>query len=198
MSLASCLYSPGANVFQAVCAQTVCPGYMASHVKTSPTGLTANLELAGAACNVYGTDVHSLTLLVEYQTDQRLHVSITPTTITLANESWYLLSTSFVPASSQAGGSVSSSDLTFTWSNHPSFSFEVVRGKTGDVVFSTNGTKLVFEDQFVEFVTSESENYNLYGLGEGMWNSPTAPSDLSSLNNVIEFHSSPPTENQPA
>jgi hypothetical protein len=43
----------------AVDAQNVCPGYKASNVKTTPTGLTATLMLAGPACNVYGTDVSS-------------------------------------------------------------------------------------------------------------------------------------------
>jgi alpha-glucosidase len=28
------------------------------------------------------------------------------------------------------------------------------------------GSKLVYEDQFIEFVTSMPENYNTYGLGE--------------------------------
>lgn len=45
-----------------------CPGYKANNVKTSSSGLTADLTLAGAACNVYGTDITDLTLTVEYQT----------------------------------------------------------------------------------------------------------------------------------
>lgn len=36
----------------------------------------------------------------------------------------------------------------------------------GDVLFDTSNTKLVFENQFVEFVTAMPEEYNLYGLGE--------------------------------
>ena len=155
-----------ANLSKAKNAQAVCPGYTASNVKTSDTSITADLALAGSPCNVYGTDVDALSLFVEYQTDQRLHVSIIPTTITPANESWYILSTVFVPDAKQEGGSASTSDLKFTWSNTPSFSFEVTREKTGDVLFSTTGTKLVFENQFIEFVTAESENYNVYGLGE--------------------------------
>jgi alpha-glucosidase len=155
-----------ADIVKAVDAQTVCPGYSASNVKTSSTGLTANLALAGPACNVYGTDVESLSLLVEYQTDKRLHVSITPTTLTTTNQSFYILSTDFIPAPKQEKGSMATSELTFTWSNDPSFSFEVTRNKTGDVIFSTKGTQLVFENQFIEFVTAEAENYNVYGLGE--------------------------------
>jgi alpha-glucosidase len=44
-----------------------CPGYSASNVKYIHNGLTADLKLAGDACNVYGTDIEDLTLTVEYQ-----------------------------------------------------------------------------------------------------------------------------------
>ncbi len=55
---------------------SACPGYKASNVQTSGTGLTASLSLAGIACNACGTDLTDLTLTVEYQTDQRLHVKV--------------------------------------------------------------------------------------------------------------------------
>lgn len=45
-----------------------CPGYSASNVHEEANSLTADLTLAGDACNVYGTDVEHLKLLVEYQT----------------------------------------------------------------------------------------------------------------------------------
>jgi alpha-glucosidase len=45
-----------------------CPGYTASNVQATDSGLTAQLSLAGEACNTYGTDLQNLTLLVEYQT----------------------------------------------------------------------------------------------------------------------------------
>jgi hypothetical protein len=48
-------------------AQSACPGYRASNVQQTANGLTANLNLAGAACNLYGTDLRNLTLTVEYQ-----------------------------------------------------------------------------------------------------------------------------------
>ena len=149
-------------------AQTACPGYTASDLKTSSTGLTAHLTLAGSACNVYGTDIHDLDLVVEYQTSSRLHVDIRPSHTTSQNQSWYLLSTDYVPAASPGSGSMTTSDLTFSWVNSPraGFGFNVTRNSTGDVLFSTTGTKLVFENQFVELVSHQEENYNLYGLGE--------------------------------
>lgn len=45
-----------------------CPGYTATNVFETATGLTADLSLAGEACNAYGYDLGSLKLLVEYQT----------------------------------------------------------------------------------------------------------------------------------
>lgn len=45
-----------------------CPGYKASSVKRTDSGLTADLKLAGKACDVYGDDIRDLRLIVEYQT----------------------------------------------------------------------------------------------------------------------------------
>lgn len=45
-----------------------CPGYRASNVKASLGGLTADLTLAGEACNTFGYDIAHLTLEVSYDT----------------------------------------------------------------------------------------------------------------------------------
>jgi len=45
-----------------------CPGYTASNVQNDGGRVTANLALAGTACNVYGDDLTDLRLEVEYQT----------------------------------------------------------------------------------------------------------------------------------
>lgn len=44
-----------------------CPGYVASNVQTTDNSVTADLTLAGAACNTYGYDIPNLRLLVEFQ-----------------------------------------------------------------------------------------------------------------------------------
>ncbi len=75
---------------QAVNPQDVCPGYTASNVLRTPYGLTALLTLAGEACNVYGTDIDALNLTVEYQSDDRLHIEITPTYVGPSNNSWHV------------------------------------------------------------------------------------------------------------
>ncbi|KAL4993786.1 glycosyl hydrolases family 31-domain-containing protein [Aspergillus recurvatus] len=152
---------------QAVNAQSVCPGYRASNVQQTNLGFTASLGLAGEPCNVYGTDVDSLTLEVQFQDTDRLNIQITPTYVDASNASWYILPEELVPRSpAAADASESHSDFSVTWSNEPTFNFQVARKSTGDVLFDTAGSVLVYENQFIEFVTSLPEEYNLYGLGE--------------------------------
>ncbi|KAI4862569.1 glycoside hydrolase family 31 protein [Hypoxylon rubiginosum] len=154
---------------EAIDPQSVCPGYRASNVKTTSNGLTADLTLAGEACNVYGTDIEALSLVVEYQAEDRLHVEILPRYIGPENSTWFILPEELIPKPQPEKGydsNTSPTDLNFTWTNEPTFSFSVSRKSTGDVLFTTEGSQLVYEDQFIEFGSSLPENYNLYGLGE--------------------------------
>ncbi|KAF1985556.1 glycoside hydrolase family 31 protein [Aulographum hederae CBS 113979] len=154
---------------QAVDAQTVCPGYKASDLQRNPYGFTAILTLAGEPCNVYGTDIESLSLAVEYQSKDRVNINIVPANIDASNSSHYILPETLVEKpriDSDANSTVQDIDLQITWSNDPSFSFAVIRRSTGDVLFDSSGSVLVFENQFIEFVSSLPEDYNLYGLGE--------------------------------
>jgi alpha-glucosidase len=54
-----------------------CPGYRASGIAQNATGFTANLTLAGAACNVYGRDVENLKLSVNFDHSMYLHIQST-------------------------------------------------------------------------------------------------------------------------
>ncbi|KAI0204340.1 glycoside hydrolase family 31 protein [Astrocystis sublimbata] len=157
-----------ANIYdpKAVDPQSVCPGYKAANVVETPLGLTADLLLAGDSCNVYGTDVEALSLVVEYQAADRLHVEILPKYISPSNQSWFVLPEALVPKPKAEADVAPESDLDLSWSNEPSFTFKVARKSTGDVLFTTEGSQLVFEDQFIEFKSALPENYNLYGLGE--------------------------------
>jgi hypothetical protein len=152
---------------QAVDPQSVCPGYTAVNVVNTSSGLTADLHLAGSPCHVYGNEIEALSLTVEYQAQDRLHVEIAPRYIGKENSTWFLLPDEILtkPHVEDSGAS-SKTDLEFSWSNSPSFSFKVTRKSTGDVLFSTEGTHIVYEDQFIEFKSSLPQNYNLYGLGE--------------------------------
>ena len=57
-----------ANIHTRRAAVDSCPGYTASNVVTAESSLTADLTLAGAACNTYSDDIKDLKLVVEYQT----------------------------------------------------------------------------------------------------------------------------------
>lgn len=148
-------------------AQNLCPGYKASNVFTQNANrVYADLTLAGAACNVYGFDVQHLSLMVEYQTNERLAVRIFPKYLGAHNASQYILSPDLTPLPGQEkGASMADSDFKFEWSNDPSFQFRVSRKSTGEVIFDTYGHKIVFEDQFLELKTNMVPNYNIYGLG---------------------------------
>jgi alpha-glucosidase len=82
--------------------------------------------------------------------------------------SYFVLSETLAPRPGVDSGYHSSGTVSFnvTWSNDPSFSFTVTRSATGDVLYDTKGSKLVYEDQFIEFVTTMPDDYNVYGLGE--------------------------------
>ncbi|EAW07225.1 putative alpha-glucosidase [Aspergillus clavatus NRRL 1] len=135
-----------------------CPGYRATNVREGHNSLTADLTLAGKPCNTYGTDLKNLKLLVEYQTDERLHVKIYD-----ANEQVYQVPESVVPRVDGKGGSRKKSVLKFNFKANP-FSFQVKRGR--EVLFDTSGSNLVFQDQYLNLRTSLPRDPNLYGLGE--------------------------------
>ncbi|KAI8945447.1 glycoside hydrolase family 31 protein [Xylaria longipes] len=151
---------------KAVDPQSVCPGYKVLNVAQTPLGLTADLILAGDPCNVYGTDVGALSLIVEYQAADRLHIEILPKYIGQTNQSWFILPEALVPKPKAEVDATPESDLDFSWSDEPTFSFKITRKSTGDVLFTTGGSQLVYEDQFIEFKSALPDNYNLYGLGE--------------------------------
>ncbi|RAO65251.1 uncharacterized protein BHQ10_001263 [Talaromyces amestolkiae] len=138
-----------------------CPGYKASNVKTSAGSIvSADLTLAGAACNVYGTDLDNLVLQVEYETETRLHVKIYD-----AAEQVYQVPTSVLPRPVSSNIKPAKSDLKVTIVNSP-FSFKVTRKSNGEVLFDTAGQPLIFESQYLGLRTSLPENPYLYGLGE--------------------------------
>lgn len=117
-------------------------------------------------CNVYGTDIEDLTLTLDVQTSHRMRILIEPTYLDSSNESFYRIPAGSLVDLPPHRGIGSEVDLQFSWSNEPSFSFAVVRKSNGDVLVDTTGSVLVYENQFIEFVSQLPENYNLYGMGE--------------------------------
>ncbi|KAJ4295473.1 hypothetical protein N0V90_007485 [Kalmusia sp. IMI 367209] len=137
-----------------------CPGYEASNVVKSDSSLTADLKLAGSACNVYGDDLTDLKLLVEYQAKDRLHVKIYD-----ADEQVYQVQEQVVPRPKNDESPAADADLEFALVESP-FSFTVTRKENGEVLFDTSAEQLIFETQYVRLRTSLPQNPNIYGLGE--------------------------------
>lgn len=52
---------------------STCPGYTATKIDVTDSGLTADLTLAGTACNAYSEDLQELKLVVEHQTGMYPH-----------------------------------------------------------------------------------------------------------------------------
>ncbi|KAL5417843.1 hypothetical protein PMIN03_001333 [Paraphaeosphaeria minitans] len=137
-----------------------CPGYEASNVKRGDSTITADLTLAGDACNVYSPDIKRLKLVVEYQSEDRLHVKIFD-----KDEQVYQVQEELV--SRPKHGETPSADtlLEFELMEKP-FSFKVTRKENDEVLFDTSGRQLIFESQYVGVRTSLPKNPNIYGFGE--------------------------------
>ena len=166
-----------------------CPGYKATNVNSSGSTLTADLSLAGQACNVFGTDVQKLKLEVMYETgrmfclprgtahtkphrgclhlDTRIHVKITDPAVKR-----YEVPESVVPRPSTE--LTAASEIKFNYTAEP-FSFSIFRTESNEVLFSTEGHPLVFEPQYIRVKTSLPQNPSIYGLGEhtGSFRLPT-------------------------
>jgi alpha-glucosidase len=165
--------------------QDVCHGYKADNVVNVPgVGFTATLDLVGR-CDVYGVDIGQLGLSVQYQSTNRLAVSIIPTNLKQDNVSFYELPDDELPQGHvDLDAEPDESDLFFEYSNEPSFWFKVTRRSTGDVLFSTEGSRLVFENQFIEFRTQLPEGHNLFGLGETIEDFKIRPGSTRTLYNA--------------
>lgn len=160
-----------------------CPGYIASNVQNDGFRVTANLALAGTACNVYGDDLTDLRLEVEYQTgtpitgsckasqhdqmylttttESRLHVKIYD-----AAEQVFQIQESIWPRPLDDDNvDPESSALAFSWTENP-FSFAITRRETNETLFDTSAANLVFETQYLRLRTKLPDTPNLYGIGE--------------------------------
>jgi alpha-glucosidase len=113
------------------------------------------LAIAGANCQAYGNDIADLTLEVSYQAKSRLNVRIYPKYLGPQNTTQYLIPDDIVLQPGPDGETTeATSDLAFEWSNDPSFQFKVSRRSTDEILFSSYGHVIVFEDQFIEVVTN--------------------------------------------
>lgn len=156
-----------------------CPGYDAQNVSQTANVLSADLVLAGTACNVFGNDVEKLKLEVSYETgmffrsdrlvprdslsrsDTRIHLKITdPST-----PRYEVPESVFARPSSDFSASRATTQISFNYTTSP-FSFAISRTQTGEVLFNTTSHPIIFESQYLRVKTSLPTNANIYGLGE--------------------------------
>lgn len=137
-----------------------CPGYVASNVVKTDNSLTADLMLAGSACNTFSEDISNLKLIVEYQTNDRIHVQIFDAGLQV-----YQVQEDVVPRPKNESVPSSGAALQFNLVEKP-FSFSVRRKENDEVLFDTSAAQLVFQTQYLRLRTKLPENPNLYGLGE--------------------------------
>ncbi|ROT40791.1 hypothetical protein SODALDRAFT_307227 [Sodiomyces alkalinus F11] len=141
-----------------------CKGYVANNIVKTDKTVSADLDLVGRDCDLYSRSVLRLTLLVEYQTNSRLHVLIQD-----RDKERYQVPEDVFPRPSSSPFSANSSLLSFEFSDPSSsspFSFKITSATTGEVLFDTSSTRLVFETQFLRLRTSLPPDPNLFGLGE--------------------------------
>ncbi|KAL8151624.1 hypothetical protein V2J09_021432 [Rumex salicifolius] len=164
-------------------------GYRVHSVMIDPYGWSLNAFLGVIRhSNVYGPDIHTLTLTATFERNYRLRIKITDAT----KRRWEIPDNviqrgvenqpninSFKPLDDfdrQPHTVISppKSDLIFTLYHTSPFGFTVIRRSTNDTLFDTrptgqnsNPVGLVFKDQFIQLSSSlPAERANLYGLGE--------------------------------
>ena len=163
------------------------PGYQVDGVQATETGgILAALSLV-TECNAYGWDIGNLTLSVEYETKDRLHVHVYDEA-----QCQYQVPDSVLPAPRPAwwsDNSVADSTLQFEYNSSP-FEFWVARKADGAILFDTRsrnipvhndavriegnysahsvlpGYPLIFEDQYLQLASALPIGANIYGLGE--------------------------------
>ncbi|KAH7909433.1 glycoside hydrolase family 31 protein [Hygrophoropsis aurantiaca] len=162
-----------------------CPGYTLEALTESETGLSAQLNLAGAACNAFGMDVTNLTIDVTYESQTRVHVKIYDT----ANKQFTIPESVIARPAAPTTSYTSNSDLVFNYDASP-FAFWITRRSepgamplfdtrisslpptpippfnTSDNSTAFDGFPLVFEDQYLQVSSALPYGTNIYGLGE--------------------------------
>ncbi|XVF23089.1 hypothetical protein REPUB_Repub13aG0007900 [Reevesia pubescens] len=143
--------------------------------------LTADLVLISSNSSVYGPDIQNLTLLASLETSNRLRIKVTDS----SHERWEIpqeiiprqsqfpnrsLPEDHLTSSSQNYFALDldpTSDLIFNLYNTTPVGFSVSRRSSGDILFNTSGTSLVFTEQYIQLSSSLPNNSSsLYGLGE--------------------------------
>ena len=137
--------------------------------------MTAKLSLDGKAADLYGEDITDLTVEVEYETatrtcpstfdndksdNQGLRVHVYDTA-----KKQFQIPDAVVPRCASEGASADTSEFKFEYTSSP-FAFWISRHSSGNVIFDTRFTPLVFSDQFLHIASKLPSDANVYGPSE--------------------------------
>ncbi|MFS7973303.1 putative alpha-glucosidase [Helianthus anomalus] len=186
-------------------------GYSLRSIAFGTNLLVAHLQLNNKS-SVFGPDIDQLRLFASFETGDRLRIRITdakhqrweiPTNVLPRQSQPYTLpqqSHNATPANLFL--SDPNSDLILTLHNTTQFGFTVARRSTGDILFDTSNTVLVFKDQYLELTSSlPPHRSSIYGIGEHtkrtfklthnqtltLWNA-----DIASMNLDVNLYGSHP------
>ncbi|KAJ8580637.1 hypothetical protein M405DRAFT_854975 [Rhizopogon salebrosus TDB-379] len=133
-------------------------GYTLGSLQESDIGLTAQLTLAGPACNAFGLDISDFTIEVTYQSLSTLRIKIYDT----ANQQFTIPesvielpvapTTSYLGSSDPLASSLPPTPIPPSNASDPSTAFD--------------GFPLVFVDQYLQVTSALPYGTNIYGLGE--------------------------------
>lgn len=129
--------------------------YQVTTVNIAPQGMRLDLNLS-SPCKAYVIDIPQLSVLVHFQTADRLRVRI----IDAERDRWE------IPMSLLSDGTESSifSDnlnYQFLYTTNP-FGFSVTKKEDGDVLFNSSAHRMVYEDQYLEISSVLPSNPNLF------------------------------------
>ncbi|KAJ8584016.1 glycoside hydrolase family 31 protein [Rhizopogon salebrosus TDB-379] len=153
-------------------------GYTLRSLHESDIGLTAQLTLAGPACNAFGLDILDLTIEVTYQSLSTLHVKVYDT----ANQQFTILESVIELPVAPTTSYLGSPDLVFNYDATP-FAFWITRRSDPDAMplFDTRASSrpptpipssnasdpsTAFDDQYLQVTSALPYGTNIYGLGE--------------------------------
>ncbi|KAK9841177.1 hypothetical protein WJX74_001449 [Apatococcus lobatus] len=129
--------------------------------QSSESPLEAKLEIQQGVEPKLGEDINPLSLLVNATRPDTLHFKLSPT----VQGRWEIPATLFKrPTGSEGAGDKL---LEYSIDDNP-FSVSIHRTgqASGDALFSTNNTQLIFKDQYMEVTSWIPEEASLYGAGE--------------------------------
>eukprot|EP00877_Chromochloris_zofingiensis_P000332 jgi/Chrzof1/1029/Cz01g37200.t1 len=136
--------------------------YKVTDISTEGPNAKLQLQLLKQILPALGQDFSKLTVAVEYQTPQRLHVKITPVGV----QRWEVPENLIPRPTYTPMGEHQALYHVIQPAKNAHYHLTVTRRKDSRTIFNTTGFSLVFKEQYLELTTSITKTASLYGLGE--------------------------------